>query len=198
MNLSHEHFPNCQPHLAAIYSEYGNKADIIIDQIINRLHAEDKNVVGIRQCISDAPNSTCAAQLQNIENGEYHRITRALSSQSNGWNIDIEAIEKMAHRLADSLNSNLDLVIVNRFGRLESDGGGFCCVIQRALELEIPLLTVVNPLWQQSWHDYTDGLVITLPANRASVLEWCYSSIECSAQRKPPIVQRQQSDAPTA
>jgi nucleoside-triphosphatase THEP1 len=198
MNTSHEHPLKCPPRLAAIYGEYGDKADIIIDQIINRLLAEDRKVIGVRQCVKEAPNSTCAAQLQTIDSGVCHRITRAPSRQSNGWNIDTEAIDKVANCLAERLNSNLDLVIVNRFGRLESDGGGFCCVIQRALELEIPLLTVVNSLWQQSWHDSTDGLVVTLPANHACVLEWCYSSIECSARRKPPLEQRQQADSSTA
>lgn len=188
MNIPHEYSLKSPPHLAAICTEYGANADIIIDHVVDKLLSEGKKVVGLRQRTTEAATCACAAQLQNIESGEYHRITQALDSESDSWNIDIDEIEKVALSLAERLSSDLDLVIVNRFGKRESAGGGFCCVIQRALELDIPLLTVVNSQWQQRWHDYGDAYAVTLPANRTCVLEWCYASIVCSAQSETPLV----------
>lgn len=46
------------------------------------------------------------------------------------------------------LSKDLDLFVVNRFGKRESEGAGFCCVIERAIELELPVLTVVKDAGQ--------------------------------------------------
>jgi len=186
MNIPPEISKYCRPHLAAICTEYGTKADVIIYQVVDKLLSEGRQIAGMRQYITDASTSVCATQLQDIESGECRRI--AQGSESESWSIDIEAIEKLALTLAECLSSDLDLVVVNRFGKLESAGGGFDCVIQRALELDIPVLTVVKLRWQQSWHDYGGAHVVTLPANRTCVLKWCYASIKWSARSETTLV----------
>ena len=197
MNLPKTHSA-ATPHLAAICTEFGAEADVIIDHVVATLLAEGKKVVGMQQRATGIHTTGCAAQLQNIESGEYHRITQTPDSESVSCNIDIEALEKVALSLAQSLNSDLDLVIVNRFSKQESSGGGFCPVIQRALELGIPILTVVNAQWQQRWHDYGAGHVITLPASHACVLEWCHASVWHSYPNDAPTDETQRLDATTA
>ena len=197
MDISMKYSLERPPYLAAICTEFGAKADVIIEHVVATLLAEGNKLAGMRQCATGAPTSDCAAQLQSIESGECHRITQPPGSESVSWNIDIEAFEKLAHSLAERLSSDMDLVIVNRFGKHESAGGGFCCVIERALDLDIPVLTVVNTQWQQRWHDFVDGHVTTLPASYPCVLEWCHASIRHSSPREAPKVQRQQAGAVT-
>lgn len=194
MSTSNNHSMTSAPRLAAICTEFGAEADVIIDQVVTRLLAEGKNIVGMRQIAMAGHTSRCAAQLQSIESGKYHRITQALGNESVSCSIDVEALEQVARRLAESLSSNLDLVVINRFGKRESAGGGFCCVIQRALELDVPVLTVVNSQWQQRWHDYGAGYVTTLPNSSLCVLEWCHCSIKHSAQIDTPIVNTQKAE----
>lgn len=197
MNNSYEYSLNSPPHLAAICTEYGANADGVIDYVIEKLRSEGKKIAGMRQRTIDVPTSVGAAELQNIENGEHHRITQAHGGDSDSWEINIAAIEAAAVTLAESLSVDLDLVVINRFGKLESAGGGFCCVIQRSIELGIPVLTVVNSQWQQRWHDYGDTYAATLPANSACVLQWYYASAISSVQSESPLSKTQQEDVST-
>jgi nucleoside-triphosphatase THEP1 len=99
-------------------------------------------------------------------------MTQSLGSGSISCNVDAEAIEQLAVSLENELNDNVDLVVINRFGKRESAGAGFCCVIARAMELGIPVLTVVKQNWLDTWLDYGGEWVMTLPTDRACILEW--------------------------
>jgi nucleoside-triphosphatase THEP1 len=112
-------------------------------------------------------------RLQSINTGEYHRITQNLGAGSISCNIDVEAMDQVALSLIAELNEGVDLLFINRFGKRESQGGGFCCVIERAIELNIPVLTVVRESWQGSWLDYGGEWVTLLPAEHEPIVSWC-------------------------
>jgi nucleoside-triphosphatase THEP1 len=122
----------------------------------------------------------CAVQLQSIGTGEYHRMTQRLGSGSVSCNVDAEAIELLAVSLMAELHRGVDLVVVNRFGKRESEGAGFCCVIERATELGIPVLTVVKESWKDAWLDYGGDWVTTLTAESSDILNWYERAIDSS------------------
>ena len=99
-------------------------------------------------------------------------MTQSLGSGSISCNVDAEAIEQLALRLRNELNDDVDLVVINRFGKRESEGAGFCSVIERAIELGIPALTVVKEDWLDTWLDYGGEWVTTLPTDPTRILDW--------------------------
>jgi len=161
--------------LAAIIAEAGDNAEELVDQQILHLQRDGLRVAGLRQRIVEGADTGCGVMLEDILSGQLHRITQNLGSGSSSCNIDTAAVEQLALQQSTSLDAQVDLVIVNRFGKRESQGAGFCCVIERAIELNIPVLTFVRETSLQTWIDYGGEWVTTLPAEKGSIRRWCMS-----------------------
>lgn len=166
--------------LAAISAKEGDDFDSLIDTVIQHLKSNDHRIVGLQQRIVGEGTTGCSVRLQSINTGEYHRITQNLGAGSISCNIDVEAMDQVALSLIAELNEDVELLFINRFGKRESQGGGFCCVIERAIELNIPVLTVVRESWQDSWLDYGEEWVTLLPAEREPILSWCKQVLQRS------------------
>lgn len=158
--------------VAAVCTRSGADADRMIDAVVEQLQAQGRRVVGLRQRLTEDCANGCGVRLQSIESGKNHRMTQELGVGSVSCNVDTEAMETLAVSLMNDLSKDVDLVVINRFGKRESEGAGFCCVIERAIELELPVLTVVKDAWQDSWFDYGGDWVTTLPEEPAAILQW--------------------------
>lgn len=157
---------------AAVSARSGIEADQAIDEVVHSLQQRGVRVVGLRQRVSNNGTSRCGVELESISTGRLHRMTQSLGSGSISCNVDAEAMEQLALLLRDKLNDDVDLVVINRFGKRESEGAGFCSVIERAIELGIPVLTVVKEAWLDTWLDYGGEWVMTLPINSERILSW--------------------------
>ena len=69
-----------------------------------------------------------------------------------------------------------DLVILNKFGKQESRGGGFREVIARALDDEIPVLLYVPPEMLADFHAFAGDLA--QPVSAASMQDWCLGALD--------------------
>jgi len=163
--------------LAAIRANDNHTADQILGTVVDRLQRQAYSLVGMRQELTgDMSNhGGCGIRLQSVATGHYHGMTQNLGAGSTSCNIDTDAMCRLVLAQKQALNVDTDLLIVNRFGKQESDGAGFCAVFERALELGIPVLTVVKAQWESSWIDYGGEYVTTIPAELTAVLAWCDS-----------------------
>lgn len=93
--------------------------------------------------------------------------------QARGCRLDSHAITDIAGRLLSDLQEKPDLLIINRFGRAESEGYGLRQVLEQAASDEIPVLIGVREDYQGPWEQFHDGLGHTLPADLHSILAWC-------------------------
>jgi hypothetical protein len=75
-----------------------------------------------------------------LPNGPILRISQNLGSVSKGCRLDPAALEAAVGLVEARLDPNVDLLIINKFGKHEADGRGFRTVIAAALDLEIPVL----------------------------------------------------------
>lgn len=163
--------------LAAIVTDDSRVADQIVDSVIEQLQRQHYSLAGLRQKVVDdvKRQGGCGVRLQSVASGQLHRMTQDLGVGSTSCNIDTGAMAQLVEAQKNELNIDTDLLIVNRFGKRESEGAGFCSVFERALELGIPVLTVVKSTWQDSWNEYGGEYVTSLPADEAAVLAWCQS-----------------------
>ena len=163
--------------LAAIVAQDSHSADLILDAVVDQLQRQAYSLLGLTQKVSSECSSqgSCGIRLQSIATEQYHIITQDLGVGSTSCNIDTDAMSQLVEAQKNELNIDTDLLVVNRFGKRESEGAGFCSVFERALELGIPALTVVKAQWQSNWIDYGGEYVTTLPANEEAVLAWCHS-----------------------
>jgi hypothetical protein len=71
-----------------------------------------------------------------------------------------------------SLQDGLDILILNRFGKQESEGRGFATTIAKAVDANIPVLIIINRDYAAAWHRFcgVDGQV--LKADPSEVNQW--------------------------
>jgi hypothetical protein len=65
-----------------------------------------------------------------------------------------------------------ELLVINRFGSLERAGGGFCSVIQAALDNDVPVVLAVPAALFEGWLKASHGMMVRLTCERASLDAW--------------------------
>ena len=65
-----------------------------------------------------------------------------------------------------------DLVLLNKFGKLEAAGGGLAGAFRVALAAGVPLLTSVSPAHDEAWRQFAKREFAILPADPAAIDLW--------------------------
>ena len=110
--------------------------------------------------------------LMDITTGREFCISQDLGPQSQSCCIDTAGVAKASDVLRKALTDGADLVIVNRFGALEAQGGGFAQEMLALAQAGVPLLTAVTEKHYPAWQLFTGGMAQRLPAHLHALCEW--------------------------
>lgn len=130
-------------------------------------------VRGLIQRNSALPEScACTKTLVDLENGEVFRISQDLGAGSTCCSVDTQAVAEAASVLRRAMASETDLLVVNKFGKLESQGGGMIDEMLAAVSCGIPLLTSVETPLLGLWREITGGLAEELSPGCGALMRW--------------------------
>lgn len=156
--------------------------DPMLAQIAERLHGEGKRLAGVVQFNTARTGSDiCDMDVKVLPDGPINRISQSLGAHSTGCRLNPEALEQSVAAVDASLSAQTELLIINKFGKHEGEGRGFCATIGRALELEVPVLIGVNRLNLEAFLGFSGGMAEELVGQDA-VLAWAKSSIAASGK----------------
>lgn len=159
--------------LAAIRFKPEDGIDALLERVVRQLQAEGVTVSGYLQRESLDPNACCnISHLEDVSDGTWHRISQALGSGSRGCRLDPRALADVSGLLLARLETDTEFLVLNRFGKGESEGQGFRAVIERAYDLGIPVLTAVRETYAEAWDTFTDGSATLLPAEAPAIITW--------------------------
>lgn len=159
--------------LAAIPFETGD-IDGCLAEVARRLDARDLRVCGALQSRGAFSGECHCADmdLTTLGSDRTFRISQPLGNGSRGCRLHPGALADCAGFLEAELGAGADLLILNRFGRGESDGRGFRDLICAALLRDIPVLTALRPTYARAWVDFGGDLACTLPMDPGAVCDW--------------------------
>lgn len=72
------------------------------------------------------------------------RITQDRGRDSRGCKLDSRGLATISHCITDAIDTGVDLVIINKYGRAESEGNGLLSCIADAISAEVLVLTTVR------------------------------------------------------
>lgn len=171
-----------RPVLAAILCPEGQSADAVVAAVAADLRAGGLRPVGHVQRV--APGGAREVTLvEDVATGQRQPITQDLGACASGCALDPAALAEVAGALQAALEAGADLLIVNRFGRSESEGRGLRGVIEAAVLAGVPVLAMVREDYAPAWADFTGGEAATLPADKGAILAWAGAAI--AAARSP-------------
>jgi len=164
--------------LAAIVYNAGFKIDDFLTRVADQLRADRINTAGVLQeNARDAAGVCSAMTLIDLTSRGRYRISQDLGFQAEGCRLDAQGLAEIGALLDRPLGHDVELLMLNRFGTAEVEGGGFRSAFVRAMEAGVPVLTAVRPPYVEAWSKFHGRLAVDLPTDLDAVLAWCRDSV---------------------
>ena len=145
--------------ITAIIYEDGAAADELLSKVARHLAARGVRVAGFVQDNVPCENrARCDMVLEEMTSGERVRISEDRGEFSRGCRLDVDSLLQAEAVARRSLDQRPDLLVVNKFGKIEAMGGGFRPLIGEAMARGIPILIVVATRNLDAWREFTAGL----------------------------------------
>lgn len=159
--------------LAAVLFERGEPVDAVLAAAVVRLRADGLTVAGaVQEEIADGPDCCGPTVLRSLTDGSARVISQDLGRLASGCRLDPAALADAAAALAAVVDDAPDLLVLNRFGKAEAEGGGLRAVIERAMEHGLPVVVAVRTDHAAAWDAFHGGLAAALPADAGAIAAW--------------------------
>jgi Protein of unknown function (DUF2478) len=178
--------------IAALVYADGVYPDEAIGRAIEPLRQRSVPLAGaIQRDPSDRPGRhPCDLLLENLASGEVTAIAEHRGKEARGCRLDVGILTDIAEAVATSLHEGEPrLLIVNKFGKIEADGGGLREAISDAVYLGIPVLVGVPLRNLDRWRAFAAAYSVELPVDSAAISNWLASKglpAETSARQIAP------------
>lgn len=164
--------------LAAIGYQAGFPIDDLLRRVADRLRADRIGLAGaLQENVGGIPGQCSAMTLVDLTSHGRFLISQDLGLQSEGCRLDARGLSEIGALLDRPFDHRTELLMLNRFGKAEAEGGGLRSVFARAIDVGIPVLTAVRPPYLEAWAQFHGGLAADLPADLNRVLAWCGEAI---------------------
>ncbi len=160
--------------LAAVVFDRDEEPDPALIAFIDAAARRGVRVAGlVQERASD--DGLCAlheVRVRDLLTGDTLEIMQDLGREATGCRVDPAAIALAARMLDGARETGPDLLVANRFGRLESEGGGMLAEIGRAFADGLPLIVCVPKRYLNAWDAFAAGLDAKLPPTQDAIEGW--------------------------
>lgn len=180
--------PTELPLLAAIRVAKGHSVDDILAAVARALAEDGLAVTGFIQHDRPADGDCCGTiELEDLASGATHVISQPLGSAARGCRLDPQALAAVAGPLIARIECEPHFLILNRFGKGESEGQGFRAAIEEACARGVPFLTAVRDAYVEAWQDFSGDLGLLLPPDADRVIDWARRAAATRARVSEPV-----------
>mgnify|MGYP001765703459 CR=1 FL=1 len=153
------------------------ETDRFLAQVADVLELAGVRLAGTVQTnLARAGRDRCDMDLRVLPDGPVFRISEDRGALARGCMLDHGALEQTVTEVARRLDG-AEMLIVNKFGKAESEGRGLVPVISDALARGMPVIVGVNALNLPLFLDFAGGLSTALPADVQAASAWCLEGV---------------------
>ncbi len=158
---------DAQCDLAALVYDEPSEADRLLREFVRDLTDKGYRVVGLIQ----TRLGEGGAAVTVLPTGETIALAGRQSVPAGSTRPPCDLAEASA-RIDTLIESGADLLIINRFGKLEAEGTGLIDEIARALRADIPVLVAVPQFRFSLWLSFCSGMGVKLPCRKEGLQGW--------------------------
>ena len=159
--------------LAAIVFDKTDDPDTPLRAFIADARENGARISGlVQERCDDGASDDRDLLVRDLDTGETLPIMQNLGAEAEGCRVDPAAIADAARLLDQARARRPDLLIVNRFGRLESEGGGMIAEIGAAVANDEAVLICVPLRYRDAWNAFAGGLDVQLPPMGEAIAHW--------------------------
>ncbi|WP_297615911.1 DUF2478 domain-containing protein [uncultured Roseicyclus sp.] len=165
--------------LGYIISSGRGTGDRLMMAIAQQLAARGVAVAGAVQInIEHDPARHCHMDLRILGRDDVLRISEDRGRHARGCRLDPRGLADAVQRVESVLDQRAaSVLIVNKFGKQEAEGGGFREVIGRALIAGIPVLTSVSGGHLPAFLTFAEGLAVEVSPDADAAVAWCLATL---------------------
>lgn len=176
------------PLIGAVLAPRCGDATDPFDAVAKRLVARGLRLAGVRQINEPCENANrCHMKLEDLSDGSVILISEDRGPEARGCRLDRGALTEASERVAAAIRRGVDLVIVNKFGKAESEGGGMRDVIALAAGSGTPVLICANDEHHPNLMGFAGDLAVALPLSEPDIDHWLDAVLTAAA--KPCLVE---------
>lgn len=164
--------PLSKPILAIVYSD-GIVADKFLAGIGYSLRFMGLKVAGLVQRNTfERDSAKCDMIVEELLSSAILQISEDRGRSARGCRLNRSALLEATTRLIQALSEKPDVLILNKFGKVEAEGGGLRDVMAIAVENDIPIIVGVPMRNIEQWRVFAEGLAQECPVDSAYVRRW--------------------------
>lgn len=163
------------PQITALIYTDSDAADHLLRQLALKMLERGQRLAGLVQHNQPRQGrSRCDMILEDIGGGTLVPISQDRGPHARGCALDIGQLLQAMQLVQASMLTSPDFVILNKFGKTESEGGGFRPLIAEAIALGLPLVIAVPWRNIDSWRlfagDLGEEIILEGPPDQTDAL----------------------------
>lgn len=127
--------------------------------VAREYEAIGRRLAGVLEHEEPRPDrARCDMILEELSAGRRIAISEDRGPLARGCRLDTAAMAEAIQLVSRALREGPDLLLLNKFGKTEAEGGGFRPLIGQALELGVPVLIAVPLRNLDAWRNFAGGM----------------------------------------
>lgn len=186
------HSPSMRPQQSLVAIVYANEAypQSTFEGLVEECRRHGLRIAGVLQhpACSDAAGH-CDVALEELTTGVQTDLFEDRGPGARGCRLDVAALAEVNAQVARSLDTARELLILNKFGKVEAEGRGLLDLIAVAVDRGIPVVIGVPNRNLDAWRRFAGGLAVELSSKLPAVVEWLNGTFPVAiAQGPAPLV----------
>jgi hypothetical protein len=159
--------------VAAIVYPNESYPDAIFRTLVGRCRELGLSVAGVVQHQAfEAADRRCDVLLEDLTSGHRTALFEDRGTGAQGCRLDQAALAEATARVEGSLENAPQLLVLNKFGKVECGGGGLRDLIASAIDRGIPVIIGVPRGNLEAWRNFADEFATELSDDAGQILEW--------------------------
>ncbi len=165
--------PDVSNRVGVLIYDTSLEIEAILTAAIERLRARALSVGGLLQRFGEQlPNGKYRMWVDDVTTGESVRLDKPRGAGASACIVDPDALAQAACMLRRTTEARPDLIIVNRFGHAEAEGGGMRAEIAEAVCSGATVLLAARFTYLSALEDFLGGSPTVLLHSATAVADW--------------------------
>ena len=157
--------------IAAILTDDGAAAQVLLTAMVADWRDSGARIAGVIGELHGLPDRTCSAGfLRDIASDKAYAIYLESPPSQTSCHLDATGVASACKPLLDQVPTS-DLVVLNKFGKLEGMGQGLAAAFELAIDTGKPILTTVSNRHCDAWRAFAPETGF-LPADKGALRHW--------------------------
>ena len=126
----------------------------------------------------------CDVVLEDLATGHRTALFENRGAGARGCRLDEAALAEATARVEGSLEHVPQLLVLNKFGKVECEGGGLRDLIASAIDRGIPVIIGVPERNLGAWRSFAGEFAVELTDESSQIMEWLESTLAALSEEK--------------